>query len=62
MKATYSCPKCDTIGEVTFDYWNFVCKNCGYKTHLFRRRELMDLNDPAEGELAIKIAGESLLP
>jgi len=59
MQATHKCPKCGEVIEVTYDYWNFVC-DCGYKTHLFLRRELMDLNDPVEGELAILIAGECL--
>jgi hypothetical protein len=56
---THKCPICSKVGEVTLEYWNFKC-DCGYKTHLFRRRELMDLDDPEEGELAVKIAGESL--
>lgn len=56
----YICPKCGQEGEVTLTYWNFLC-DCGYKTHLFRKRELMDLSDPKEGDLAVEIAGESLM-
>ncbi len=58
MKAIHKCPKCGEEREVTFEYWNFKC-SCGYKTHLIMRRELMDLTDPVERELAILIAGNA---
>ncbi|MFH0852418.1 MAG: hypothetical protein V1845_02355 [bacterium] len=61
MKATHKCPKCDEVGEVTYDYWNFICRFCGYKTHLLMRRELMDMADPTERELVLLIRKECLL-
>ena len=59
-KPTHKCPKCERIVEITFDYLNFKCV-CGYRTHLLMRRELMDLNDPVERELALQIFVGSLL-
>ncbi|OGZ33266.1 MAG: hypothetical protein A2174_03205 [Candidatus Portnoybacteria bacterium RBG_13_41_18] len=59
MKTVHICPKCGEESEVSFEYWNFKCV-CGYKAHLIMRRELMDLTDSVEGELAVLMAGECL--
>lgn len=57
---TMKCPKCGTEGPFDEkDY--FICPACGHKQHVLMRRELMDLDDPKEGALAVDIAGKSLL-
>lgn len=60
------CGRCGRIGELLpgnnpSPDPNFKCGYCGHETRFLLRREMMDLDDPAEGELALRIAGESLL-
>lgn len=58
----HTCEGCGAEGEIhPSEKPNFKCLNCGYEKDLLLRRELVDLNDPVEGELALRIAGESLL-
>lgn len=56
MEEEYTCPKCDTKGvRSSLTKPNFKCANCGYVLNWFWRKELMDLNDLAEGESALEI-------
>lgn len=55
------CEGCGTEGEIfPSEEPNFKCPNCGCEKHLLLRRELVDLDDPVEGEIALRIAAGSL--
>jgi hypothetical protein len=58
----HTCPECGTVGEITLEDPNFKCKKegCGYTQHIIMRRELLDLNDPVECELAMRIVAGCL--
>jgi len=56
LQMQYTREKCGKISECSQTARpNFKCLNCGYEHTVFFRRELLDLNDPAEGELAMQI-------
>ncbi len=56
MEEEYTCPDCDTKGtRSSLKTPNFKCAKCGLTLNWFWRKELMDLNDPVEGELALEI-------
>lgn len=63
LQRQHTCQKCGKVNEfndASESEPNYICGHCGYKTRLLLRRELMDLSDPVEGELALRIAGISL--
>lgn len=55
----FTCHRCKKEGQVD-EKDNFICEYCGHHQHVFYRKELMDLDDPKEGEMAIEIADISL--
>ena len=56
LQMQYTCEKCGKVSECSPTARpNFKCLNCGYEHTVLFRRELMDLNDPVEGELAMRI-------
>jgi transposase len=56
MEKEYTCPNCGIKGvRSSLTKPNFKCTNCGFTQNWFWRRELMDLSDPVEGELALEI-------
>ena len=60
-KEKHICEKCGAEGEIhPSEKPNFVCSNCGHKIDLLLRRELVDLDDPVEGKIILKIAAGSL--
>jgi len=55
------CEQCGTKGGICPQITpHFKCQNCGYERNFIFRRELVDLNDPVEGKLVLKVAGESI--
>ena len=56
------CESCGAEGEVhPSENPNFVCPLCGRERNLLLRRELVDLNDPVEGEVTLRIVGGMLI-
>ncbi|MBU2037379.1 hypothetical protein KJ866_04260 [Patescibacteria group bacterium] len=61
LESRHICGKCGKTSEILpTENPNFRCPACGYETQLLLRRELVDLDDPVEGPIALKIAGISL--
>lgn len=56
-KAEYRCPRCGIIGEANTDLNpNFECTICKFiQNTVLLRLEMLDLDDPVEGELAMRI-------
>ncbi|MBU1102122.1 hypothetical protein KJ853_00500 [Patescibacteria group bacterium] len=56
MEKEYICPRCGAIGtRNSLAKPNFKCSQCGLVENWFWRKELMNLDDPVEGQLAMEI-------
>ena len=55
------CEVCGAEGEINpSEKPNFKCLICGHEKDLLLRRELVDLNDPVEGGIILRVAAGSL--
>ena len=57
----YTCEICGLEGIIdSLKEPHFKCKNCGHERNFIFRRELVDLSDPMEGPMVLRIAAGSL--